>query len=86
MAVGTPSVLTSFAAAGIPGIEAGVHAFVADSPEDFPASVGRALRDDGARRRVAAQGQQLVKERYDWVGQRPRVSSILQSLVDPSSR
>jgi len=82
MAVGTASAMTSFAARGIPGLEDGVHAFVASTPEEFPRIVLEAIRDPAARKQVAQNGRRLIESRYNWEDQRPRLKRILREMAD----
>jgi len=78
MAVGTPTVLSRFAASLIPGVESGVHAFIAESPRDFPTVVLKALADPTERRRVAREARRLVETRYDWDLHGNRLAAIVR--------
>lgn len=84
MAVGTPQVLSAFAARGIPGIEQGIHASVADSEDDFLQHVETALSDLDALRNMASRGRQLIETKYDWGAQKPRIDSIIRG--EPADR
>src|SRR5438093_7163629 len=66
MAVGTPVVLPDFAAQGIPEIRSGVHAYVADSDEQFLRAVEHALSHPEAAREMSRRARDLVEERFDW--------------------
>ncbi len=78
MAVGTPTVLSTFAARGIPGIDHGIHALVAASEESFLQHVGEALADLEACKTMAMRGRRLIESEYDWEGQKPRIDSIIR--------
>ncbi|TLZ52708.1 MAG: glycosyltransferase family 4 protein [Methanobacteriota archaeon] len=81
MAVGTPLVLTRFAADGIPDLRPGVHAYVAGSDEDFLRAIERALTNDGERRAMADAARRLVERRFDWDSYLPQ----LEAIIDGSS-
>lgn len=81
MATGTPLVLSSLATMGIPEIEDGVHALVADSPDSFPELVAVALRNPERMRRIAGNARRLVEERYDWRVQEPLLEDLLTGLA-----
>ena len=84
MATGTPVVLSRLATMGIPEIRDGVHALVADSPEQFPKRVADALRDPEGMRRMAENARALIRERYDWRVQEPLLEEILNRLSGPT--
>ncbi len=83
MAVGTPQVLSAFAARGIPGIEQGVHASVAASEESFLRRVEEALADLDTLNTMAGRGRQLIEEEYDWEAQNPRIDRIIRGEPAP---
>lgn len=64
-AVGTPVVSSSMALGDLPVLD-GKHLFIADTPEVFANRVIQVLRDTSLRRRMAQQGIDFVKARYDW--------------------
>lgn len=66
MAVGTPVVLSEFAARGIPEVRHGVHAYVAGSDEAFARCVSLALSDGEATRLIAQRARELVERGFDW--------------------
>ena len=66
MAVGTPVVLTEFAANLIPGIRGGVNAFVAADEGSFPGVVLRALSRPDERDSMAKEARRLMEKEYDW--------------------
>jgi GT2 family glycosyltransferase/glycosyltransferase involved in cell wall biosynthesis len=63
MSLGMPMVLTSIASEGM-HIDHGVHALVADNPEDFAANVIQLLRDDDLWLRLSSAGRQLIHDRF----------------------
>ena len=77
MAVGTPSVLSSFAAQGIAGLEDGVHAWVAASQEEFLQSVSQALAAPGQGTEMGEAARRLMEARYDWGVQVPRLNRLV---------
>lgn len=61
-AMGVPFVTTSVGVEGIP-VADGEHCLVADAPEDFMNAILK-LKDEKLRQQLAANANQLVKERY----------------------
>jgi polysaccharide biosynthesis protein PslH len=53
---------------GLEGIDArpGVDVMIADTPEEFAASVVRLLRENDLQQRLSRNGRRLVEEKYDW--------------------
>ncbi len=78
MAAGTPQVLSTFAARGIPGIEDGVHATVGTSEESFLQGVEEALDDLDALKTMAGRGRELIEREYDWEAQKPRIDRVVR--------
>ncbi|MFQ5918531.1 MAG: glycosyltransferase family 4 protein [Thermoplasmata archaeon] len=78
MAAGTPSVLSGFAAEGIEGLEGGIHAWIAPSPEEFLQSVSRALDSPERAAAMADAARELIEQRYDWERQIPRLNRIVR--------
>lgn len=66
LAVGTPMVASSFAAEGIPELRDGVHALLADTPENFAKRVAEALSRLSELQEMGLRGQDLVAANYDW--------------------
>lgn len=66
MAVGTPVVLSDFAARGIPEIRPGVHAYVAATDEEFLECVVEALSHPDAARAMSRRARRLMEQGYDW--------------------
>lgn len=79
MAAGTPTVLSPFAASGIPEVRDEVHAFVAQNRETFPARVREALRDTSRWREISAAARELVEIHYSWETQKDRIENILRA-------
>ncbi len=81
MAAGTPVVLTDFVARIIPGVEAGVNAYVASSEHDFGPLVVRALSHLEESHALAEAARKLVEERYDWGTYREVLEALLLETV-----
>ncbi len=60
-----PLVSTTIGAEGI-ALEDGVHALIADTPEDFAAAVLRLLEDRAFARELGRNGRRLVLKKYDY--------------------
>ncbi len=82
MAVGTPIVMSDFAARGIPEIRHGVHAFVATTDEEFLRYVTQALGDPDTCFAMARRARELVERKFDWETHADR----LEAIIDPSTR
>jgi glycosyltransferase involved in cell wall biosynthesis len=65
MAMHKPVVTTSIGGEGI-DIVHGETALIADRPEDFAGAVVDLLRDPALREKLARNGNELVRQRYDW--------------------
>ena len=86
MAVGTPVVLSSFAAQGIDGLQDGVHATVAPSRDAFPELVVSCLSDPSRSREMAARARRLIEERYDYPRHLAQLDSILEGRAEGDRR
>ncbi|HYS74081.1 MAG TPA: glycosyltransferase [Thermoplasmata archaeon] len=82
MTVGTPIVMSDFAARGIPEIRHGVHAFVATTDEEFLRYVTQALGDPDTCLAMARRARELVERKFDWETHADR----LEAIIDPSTR
>jgi glycosyltransferase involved in cell wall biosynthesis len=65
LAMGMPLVATSFACSGLP-IQHDRHALLADTTESFIDEVIKILTGPELRKRLAAQGRELVCNQYSW--------------------
>lgn len=65
LAMGMPLISTSFACSGI-DVKHESSAILADTPDDFVAQTLRVLSDADLRARLAANGRELVCDRYSW--------------------
>ncbi len=83
MAVGTPLVLSRFAASGIPEVRHGVHAYVAASGEEFIRFVEEALDNPGARLAMSREARRLVERRFDWDAYLEALEAILVPRQGP---
>jgi glycosyltransferase involved in cell wall biosynthesis len=77
MALGTPVVTTSKGAEGL-DVQSGKHLLIADTPETFAESVLCLLRDQELHDRLARNGYQLVREKYDLEVILPSFLSLVQ--------
>jgi glycosyltransferase involved in cell wall biosynthesis len=59
-------VTTRLGAMGIPELENGVNALIADSPQSFAEATVRLLRDSILRQQLGRAGRDLVLMRYSW--------------------
>lgn len=82
MAAGTPAVLTTFAASGIPEIRDGVHARIAADEASFCSLVADSLRHPATMAALARNARRLVQETYDWAVQVPRLDRRIAALLD----
>jgi glycosyltransferase involved in cell wall biosynthesis len=71
MALGTPVVSTSKGAEGLE-VTPGLDILIGDTPASFAKHVVDLLEDRHLRDRISANGQRLVREKYNWeiIGQR----------------
>lgn len=65
LALGTPIISTAKGVEGL-DLQPEQHLLLADAPDDFARATLRLLREPALRARLAAAGQQVVRERYDW--------------------
>jgi glycosyltransferase involved in cell wall biosynthesis len=65
MALGRPVVSTTLGCEGL-AVTHGENILIADAPADFAAQTVRLLNDEELRRRLIANGRQLVETTYDW--------------------
>lgn len=81
MALGTPVVSTS---KGAEGLEAtpGEDILIADEPTEFADAVLCLLGDQALRAKLAANGRQLVEERYSWEMSAQKLERLLCQVVE----
>ena len=77
MAVGTPLVMSEFAARAVPGLRPGIHGYVAGTEDEFLRQVEQALLNPEANLAMSRRARQLVEERFDWGLQVDRLEAIL---------
>ena len=65
MALGRPVVSTTIGCEGLDVVD-GEHLLIADTPEQFAEKTVRLLTDRQLYQHIAANGRQLVEDRYDW--------------------
>ena len=80
MAMGKPVVSTTIGAEGLP-VQSGKNILIADTPEDFAASVLSLLRDSNQRRQLATAARALVEENYSWRKVADAFSRVLEEVV-----
>jgi glycosyltransferase involved in cell wall biosynthesis len=80
MALGTPVVATAKGAEGLE-VQHGDHLLIADTPEAFAEVVLRLLGDPALRQRLADNGYQLVRDRYDWAAVMPHFLSLVEKVA-----
>ncbi|TLZ68981.1 MAG: glycosyltransferase family 4 protein [Methanobacteriota archaeon] len=78
MAAGVPTVLSPFAADGVPEVRDGVHAYVARDQERFPDRVLEALRSASQWRGIASAARELIETHYSWESQKRRLEDVLR--------
>jgi len=72
-----PVVTTSRAVSAL-AVEAGREVLIADTPQEFAASVIRLLEDAAYREQVARAGRRYVEENHPW----PKVIERLEEVYD----
>ncbi len=86
LAAGAPTVATSAAHAGIPGLVSGEHLLEAEGPEKFAAQTLRLLEDPDLGARLGEAGRRFVRERYGWHDVLTRLEGIYASSREIWSR
>jgi glycosyltransferase involved in cell wall biosynthesis len=80
MALGTPVVLTRWAATGVEARD-GVEFLTADTPRDLAAACLRLFRDPALRASMSAAGRKLIEERYNWTSIGHQLDRIIEEAV-----
>lgn len=80
MAVGKAVVSTTVGAEGLP-VHHGQNILLADTPNDFAASVVSLFRDANQRRRLGSEARNLVEENYSWPKVAENFSRVLQEVL-----
>src|SRR5207245_6425703 len=78
MSAVVPTVLSPFAADGVPEVRDGVHAYVARYQERFPDRVLEALRSASQWRGIASAARELIETHYSWESQKRRLEDVLR--------
>jgi glycosyltransferase involved in cell wall biosynthesis len=73
LAMGQPVVSTPMGAEGIEGLVSGVHALLADKPDQFASQLLSVLGDEQLADRLGHAGRSFVVGRYDWRAIVPRM-------------
>jgi glycosyltransferase involved in cell wall biosynthesis len=66
MSVGAPIVLNTASAEPIAGLIPGVHALVADGPDEYAAHVVKLMQDKENARELGANARNLVRQNFNW--------------------
>jgi glycosyltransferase involved in cell wall biosynthesis len=85
LALGTPVVSTSKGVEGL-NLEPGRDVLCADTPADFARVTAELLSDPARRARLAAAGQRIVREYYDWRAISQRLDDLLHETVSRGRR
>lgn len=80
MALGTPVVLTRWAATGVDARD-GVDYLVADTPRDLAAACLRLFRDPTLRASMSASGRKLIEDKYNWTSIGHQLDHIIEDAV-----
>jgi sugar transferase (PEP-CTERM/EpsH1 system associated) len=80
MAMGKAVVSTTVGAEGLP-VQSGQNIRLADTPNDFAASVVSLLRNSDQRRRLGVSARKLVDENYSWRTVAESFSHVLQDVL-----
>jgi glycosyltransferase involved in cell wall biosynthesis len=81
MALGTPVIATPKGAEGLE-VRDGEHALIASDPRAFAAKVTELLGSPDLRRRLAENGQALVREKYDIRSIGERLSQLIEGVTE----
>ncbi len=81
MALGTPVIATPKGAEGLDA-EPGKHLLVAETPEDFARNVISVLKDAALRQKLAENGLQLVRQKYNWQAILPEFLSLVERIAN----
>lgn len=80
MALRTPVIATSKGAEGLAAKD-GVHLLIADTPQAFAEATIRLLNDPQLRRKLADQGYELVRTKYDWTVILPEFLNLAERVA-----
>lgn len=86
LAMGTPSVVTSIAAEGIPELKDGVNVLIADTPTEFIKKIKLLFEDKQLYKTIAVNGRRLVEESYTWKKVAERFCQIFEEVVSLKSQ
>lgn len=80
LALNTAVVSTSKGAEGL-DVSHEEHLLLADTPNEFAAAVIRLQRDEALRSRLARQGRELVRQKYNWSTVIPQFMGLVESIA-----
>ncbi|MCS7150949.1 MAG: glycosyltransferase family 4 protein [Endomicrobia bacterium] len=66
LAMGTPSVVSSIAAEGIPELKDSENILIADTPQEFVEKIKLLFEDEKLYLKLATDGRKLIEEKYTW--------------------
>ncbi len=82
LALGTPVVSTAKGVEGL-NLQHGQHVLLADTPDDFTATVLLLLSQPSLRARLSAAGKQIVRDQYDWRVFGQDLLDLLETITRP---
>lgn len=86
LAMGTPSVVTSIAAEGIPELKEKENVLIADTPQEFVEKIKILFEDESLYKKLAFNGRKLIEERYTWKKVAERFFEIFEEIVSSYSQ
>ena len=84
MAMGLPVVATTLGVEGMPRVQPGRDAVVADAPDAFAGAVSDLLQDDVRAAEMGRRARALVVEHYGWAARAAEFEALLRAAVSPS--
>jgi glycosyltransferase involved in cell wall biosynthesis len=85
MAAGVPVVTTPVGAEGL-GLTHGVHALIAEPPDEFAEAVARVLQDEVLARSLAGAARRLVEDDYSWQSVQDRAIALADAVTADKQR
>ncbi|HUE75510.1 MAG TPA: glycosyltransferase, partial [Chloroflexota bacterium] len=82
LAAGLPVVSTTMGATGV-DLNPGVHALLADQPDEMASTIVRLIQRPEERLSMAKAGRELVAERFDWAVVIPVLEAFYVQLLEP---
>jgi glycosyltransferase involved in cell wall biosynthesis len=82
LAAGAPTVLNSFAARGLDGLDWGREALVSDDACAMAEAVSRVLTDPSFARALGAAGRRFVEVHYSWTSYAQEYARLFRELAE----